>query len=90
MPVTIIGINEDGHQVDDYNAPSAFCDDRDLPFLEENDEDIWKAWLVRYRDVVVLDENNEVIGVFNLTDNDLSEADNFETLRDGLVTAAGG
>jgi hypothetical protein len=90
-PVVLVGVNEDGHQVDDYNAPAAFCAGRDLPLLEENLSDgVWASWAVTYRDVVILDDNNEVIEVFNLTDNDLSDTANYEALRDILATAAGG
>jgi len=90
-PIQILGVNQDGQQVDDYNAPGAFCDGRDLPFLEENAGDgVWSLWKVTYRDVVVLDDNNEVVEVFNLTDNTLSDMANYEALKDILVTAAGG
>lgn len=90
-PIQIVGVNQDGHQLDDYDETGAFCDGRDLPFLEENaGDEVWSLWKVTYRDVVVIDGNNEVIDVYNLTDNDLSDTANYEALKDILATAGGG
>lgn len=90
-PIQIVGVNQDGHQLDDYDATGKFCDGRDLPFLEENaGDEVWQLWKVTYRDVIVLDENNEVLDVYNLTDNTLGETANYEALKEILVTAAGG
>ena len=89
VPVKILGVNQNGFQVADYDA--TFCNGRDIPFLEEGpDYDVWAAWNVRYRDVVILDEDNVVIGVYNLSDNNLAEAANYEALRDLLITHGGG
>ena len=90
-PIRIIGVNQDGHQIDDYDAAGKFCDGRDLVFLEENAGDgVWALWKVTNRDVIVLDENNEVVDVYNLTDNTLGEMANYEALKDILIAAAGG
>lgn len=84
VPVQIVGVNEDGHQIPDYDA--TFCNGRDLPFLEEGPgDDVWAAWRVRYRDVIILDEANEVIGVYNLTDNDLSQPEKYAELLEFLM-----
>jgi hypothetical protein len=43
---------------------------------------------VTYRDVYVLDENNEVVAIYNLTEHDLAVPDNFEALKTLLLEAA--
>ena len=87
-PVQIIGVNGHGYETM-YNAPGAFCDGRDLPFLEEGPNDgVWVAWGVNYRDVVVVDENNEVVAVYNLTGNSLGNASNYQALKNILLGAA--
>jgi hypothetical protein len=43
---------------------------------------------VIYRDVWILDSQNRLFGVFNLTENDLSDADNRETLKQMFLSAA--
>ncbi|MCA9620132.1 MAG: hypothetical protein KC731_13995 [Myxococcales bacterium] len=91
MAVQILGVNEDGHQQADYNAAGKICDGRDLPFLESGPSDsAWTDWRVTYRDVVVLNADNEVVAVFNLTSHDLADAANHAALRDILTGAAGG
>lgn len=64
------------------------CDGRDLPWLQDTtDEDVWDTWDVTYRDVIILDGNNELYDVFNLTTYGLSDSDNYEALMDLLITA---
>ena len=48
---------------------------------------MWGLWEVTYRDIWVLDADNELVGIFNLTGNSLGEAGNYETLR-GLFEQA--
>ncbi|MEM1034070.1 MAG: hypothetical protein AAGN82_27280 [Myxococcota bacterium] len=75
--------------IDDYNAPGAFADGRDLPFLEQPaDGTVWSDWGIRYRDVVVLDADNEVVGIINLTDDSLAEPDNQDALLDIIFSVA--
>lgn len=40
-----------------------------------------------YRDVIILDETNTQVDVFNLTDNDLGNPDNYATLKAKLKAA---
>ena len=54
--------------------------------MEENAGDgVWDAWAVTYRDVIILDSNNVQVDVYNLTDNDLAEPDNYATLERKLL-----
>ena len=83
LGIEIIGINEADHVTgcgttsfsdgnsaitNDANAP-------DIPWLQDVDldgncaSDLWDdSWSVNYRDVIILDGDNEQVGVFNLTD----------------------
>ncbi len=51
-------------------------------------EDIWTAWDVDYRDVIILGPGNEPLGVFNLTTFDLSDSANYDALMNQLLQAA--
>ncbi len=51
--------------------------------------DVWRnSWDIVYRDVVILDDENVVVGVMNLTSNDLGDPVNYEALRDVLIDTA--
>ncbi len=68
---------------------------RDIPWLQDVDSDgdgttdVWlTAWPYVYRDVVLVDENNEVQDVYNLTQHDLSEAENYGELKQKFLDVA--
>ena len=85
IEIGILGVNGIGHA----SGNATTCDGRTIPWLQDMpDTDAWTAWQVAYRDVIVLDEENRVVGVYNLTANDLSVPANYEALRDLLVQAA--
>ncbi|MBI2479860.1 MAG: hypothetical protein HYV60_14870 [Planctomycetia bacterium] len=48
----------------------------------------YDLWDVTYRDVVILNGQNESVDVYNLTANDLRVAANYATMRDKLIDAA--
>lgn len=59
-----------------------------LPALQDDTTaNVWTNWGVTYRDVYVVDENNEVSAVFNLTTYDLSQSANYQALYDLFVAA---
>ena len=51
---------------------------------------VWESWAAQWRDTWVLDAGNEAVGVYNLTEHDLSDPDEYQGLYDLLVAAAGG
>lgn len=54
----------------------------DLPVLQDTvTDDVWNTWAVTYRDVVVLDADNQVVGVYNLTANNLNVQANYDALK---------
>lgn len=82
--VEIIGINELGHE-DGNDGIEAVAS---LPWLQETtDQPVWTDWRVTYRDVIVLDHDNAVVGTLNLTDHDLEDPANQDLLRDLLAQA---
>jgi hypothetical protein len=84
-PVSILGVNATGQDADN----ALICQGRTLPWLQDNpQQDAWGKWNVAWRDVVVLDGENHVIAVYNLTTYDLGIPANYAYLRDLLVQAA--
>lgn len=60
----------------------------DLPILQDDTtEDVWNDWGATWRDVYVVDGDNEVYAVFNLTTYSLADSANYAALYDLLVDA---
>lgn len=51
---------------------------------------VWESWEATWRDVWILDQDNEPVTVFNLTEHNLSDPDEYAALKTLLVEAAGG
>jgi hypothetical protein len=85
-PIRILGINEAGQE----SGNSLIVSGRTIPWLQDTDsEHVWSDWKVTYRDVVVLDPENRVAAVYNLTEHDLSVPANYDSLKALLVRVAG-
>ncbi len=83
--VVISGINEAGLEV----GNDQMTDGRDLPWLQDTVvDDVWGSWAPVYRDVVILDESNIEIDVFNLTVHDLGDPLEYAALKQILIDAA--
>ncbi len=64
----------------------SFTDGRDLPWLQDvAGVDVWDSWTVTYRDVIVLDADNVVVDVYNLTDNDLADPVAYQAMSELLT-----
>ncbi len=82
VPIAILGINEAGYE--SYNE--YMTSGRDIPWLQDTwTVDAWGAWEVTYRDVVIVDTSNNRHAVYNLTAHDLTDPDNYETLKQMLL-----
>lgn len=82
--IAILGVNEAGQE----SQNDLICEGRDLPWLQETASDpIWDLWHVTYRDVIIVDANNEIRAVYNLTEHSLSNSANFGALKELLVRA---
>lgn len=61
-----------------------------LPWLQDTAEaNVWVSWNVAYRDVWVLDGENKLVAVYNVTEHNLADAANYQALKDILIGAAG-
>lgn len=87
VEVQILGVNEAGYE----NGNVTACEGKDLPWLQETqDQMVWVTWQVNYRDVIIIDEDNEPLATYNLTDHDLGTAADYDELKTMLVNYAGG
>lgn len=81
----IVGINGKGLEA----GNASICEGRDLPWLQDvPEQDVWISWEVEYRDVIILDGQNRRVAVFNLTDHDLGDPENYASLLRILKSAA--
>lgn len=79
-----MAVNENGYE----SGQQKMSDLGDLPLLQDvSSANVWESWGIRFRDVVILNEKNECFAIFNLTDNNLSEAKNYAALK-ALMEAA--
>jgi len=92
LDVDILGVNAAGLEP----ANAWFTSVADLPWLQDVDgdsngqSDVWEAWQVTYRDVIILDGDNERVATFNLTDQNLQLFENYSALLRLFVDAASG
>jgi hypothetical protein len=90
LDIQILGINDWALAL----GNESISEGRDIPWLQDVDSDqngisdVWDQWDVTFRDVVILDGNGEKVEAFNLTVNNLSDPQNYGTLREMLVSAA--
>lgn len=64
-------------------------DGRTLPWLQDTQgQNVWEEWAVIWRDVVILDTQNNVRGIYNLTEHDLGIPANRAALKKMLLDAA--
>ena len=83
--VRIHGVNSIGAE----GGNAAVCQGRSTPWLQDvPSEEVWDLWQVTYRDVFILDADNETLSVFNLTEHDLSIPAEYEALKTLLRDAA--
>ena len=81
LPIQIIGLNAIGKSTN-----GSFVDERELPWLQDiSDQSVWDTWGIQYRDILILDENNEPKAVFNLTEFNLSEESSYNAVRDQFL-----
>ncbi len=90
LNIEILGVND--WALGDGN--DAVSEGRDTPWLQDVDvdgngeSDIWEQWDVAFRDVVILDANNEKVEAYNVTVHNLSDPQNYDTLRQMFINSA--
>src|SRR5262245_17633791 len=86
QPIRLFGVNKIGEDADN----GVICQGRTLPWLQDTPAfDVWDSWHVTWRDVIVLDAENRIVRIYNLTTNDLSDPARYAELRGILLEAAG-
>lgn len=84
--IQILGVNRLG--LESGNAET--CAGRTIPWLQETEEHpCWDSWQVTWRDVVILDVENQRADLLNLTSHDLAIPANYDTLRAKILRVAG-
>ncbi len=77
LDVAIHGVNQAGLE----SGNAAICAGRDIPWLQETAaEPVWTDWGVHYRDVIVLDRENVVVAIYNVTLNNLTDPVKYDEL----------
>ena len=84
-PASILGIN----RLDAGSGNTSVVVGRTIPWLQDTTERmVWESWQITYRDVVILDGENRVLHVYNLSSHDLANAANYATLKNLILEAA--
>ena len=84
--INILGVNQVGAEA----GNPLICEGRDLPWLQDNVDDlVWGLWEALHRDVYILDGANRRVSVFSLTQFDLDDPANYAELKRLLKEAAG-
>jgi hypothetical protein len=85
LPITILAINEVGHE----DGNDAIVAVGDLPVLQDDlTTNVWSAWTASWRDVVVVDADNAEVYRFNLRTYDLGNPDHYAHLKAVFVAVA--
>lgn len=85
IPIRILGVNETGQE----SGNAGIVVGNTIPWLQDTAaQDVWSDWQVTYRDVIILDGENKVAGVYNLTEHDLANAPEYNALKALLVEVA--
>ena len=85
-PIHILGVNAIGEE----SQNALIVQGRTIPWLQDvSGQNVWASWHVTWRDVVVLDQDNQIVNVYNLTlPNDLADTTHYKELRAILLDAA--
>ena len=88
LDIQILGVNQVGRESGNWSIPSY----GNIPWLQDVDQggapDVWTSWGIDYRDVIILDTENVVVGTFNLTTYDLQNSTAYDDLTQMFVDAA--
>ena len=84
FPIAIIGLNAVG-----FNTKDSFIEGRTLPWLlDTKTERVWETWRAEYRDLIILDEENYPIAIYNLSETDLNNSDSFNEVYESFLSYA--
>jgi hypothetical protein len=83
--IRVLGVNQAGQEASNDLAVAG----RTLPWLQDVADEAWGTWAVTWRDVVIVDEQNRKVAVFNLTVHDLNQPAEYAALLALLKSSAG-
>ncbi|MGC6507321.1 MAG: hypothetical protein ACON4U_02850 [Myxococcota bacterium] len=87
LPVQILAVNGIGYS----SGIASLSSIHTLPMVEDTNTDlIWSQWGAVYRDVMILDGNNELVDAFNLTSSSLNSSSNYNALMQLFIDTANG
>ncbi|MBA62777.1 MAG: hypothetical protein CMJ76_10480 [Planctomycetaceae bacterium] len=92
LGVEIVGINLAERESGNTSITAGV----DLPWLQDIDSDgdgnsdVWNDWGAQLRDVMIVDEQNQLVETINLTLNDLAESTNYDSLKAKIIGADSG
>lgn len=85
VEIRILGVNAIGLEAGNAQITTG----RTLPWLQDTvDEAVWASWNVAFRDVWILNAASEPVAVYNLTVNNLADAQKYAELKAILVAAS--
>jgi hypothetical protein len=86
VPIRILGVNAP----EEAAGNAGMCAGRTLAWLQDaKPPNAWGLWQADYRDVIVVDDENKVVSIYNVTLHDLGNPAQYAELRNILLTAAG-
>lgn len=88
LGIRILGINEEGQEFGNSAVTQSLPMLQDVDSNGDGNSDVWQSWDVEWRDVRILNRQNDQVDNYNLTPHPLSVATNFNTLRDKFIEAA--
>lgn len=87
LAISLLAVNESGQSSGNADAMAS----GGLPLMQDDDTArVWEQWDAVWRDVQVVDADNQIVATYNLTDNDLGVPENYDTLKAMLIDAAEG
>ena len=90
LDIQLLGVNDEAFPSGNENITNG----RALPWIQDIDQnndnvsDVWADWDIEYRDVAIVDKDNELVTTFNLTTFDLGSGTNYDDLKQLLVDQA--
>lgn len=85
LPIRILSINQIGAE----NGINSFNENHALPMVNDSTTDeIWIQWESQWRDFYILNKQNELLEVYNLTQHNLNDPINYQELKQKLILAA--
>ena len=85
LDIEIFAINMIGTS----SGASIFTSALNLPMVQDDSSlGIWSDWGAQWRDVYILNENNELVLVYNLTQYSLFNSSNYDTLMQHFIDTA--